>query len=52
LHDATTGEKLLTTTTTSGGNYSFTWYDNVSNVFVEAYQDATHVGRSSNDVAS
>jgi hypothetical protein len=46
LYRADTGEKLATTTTAVGGGYSFTWYDNTIQVFTEARQDGTHVGRS------
>jgi hypothetical protein len=46
LHNASTGELLKTTTTASGGGFSFSWYDNVTQLYVEAQQDSTHMGRS------
>ena len=51
LHDATTGDKLTSTTTAIGGTYSLTWYDNTRNVFTQARQDATKLGRSDDGVA-
>lgn len=51
LHDAATGAVLQTMTTAAGGAYSFAHYDNVSTVYVSAYQDATHLGRSAASVA-
>jgi len=48
LHNATTGEKLKTATTGAGGTFSFSWYDNTTQLYVEAQQDSTHVGRSAN----
>jgi hypothetical protein len=52
LHDATSGEQLLSTTTAATGTFSFTWYDSVNSVYTEARQDSTHVGRSENSAAS
>lgn len=52
LHRASTGELVKTTTTTSGGAFSFTWFDNVAEVYVSVYEDATHVGRSANGTAA
>lgn len=52
LHDATTGELLLTTSRSGDGSYSFTWYDDTADVYVAAYEDDTHVGRSANDPAT
>jgi hypothetical protein len=49
VHRSDTGELVGTSTTSAGGNYSFTWYDNVVDVYAEAQQDATHVGRSANN---
>jgi len=45
-------EPLLTTSRSGDGAYSFTWYDNVDSVYVSAYEDATHTGRSANGTAS
>jgi hypothetical protein len=41
-----TGERVDTATTTAGGNFSFTWYDNTIDVYSDCWEDATHVGRS------
>jgi hypothetical protein len=46
--NATTGEIVQTTSRAGNGAYSFTWYDNTANVFCEAREDTTHVGRSDN----
>lgn len=51
LHDATTGEKLQETSRSGDGAYSFTWYDDTDDVFIEA-NDGTNVGRSLNGTAS
>lgn len=49
---ASSGERLLSTTRVGNGSYSFTWYDNTEDVYVDAYEDDTHLGRSKTDVAS
>jgi hypothetical protein len=46
VHRVDTGELLYQATTSSGGGYSFTAYSNVTQLFAEARQDATHVARS------
>lgn len=47
------GEKIASVTTSSGGGYSFTWYDDTtSDLYAEAQQDGTHVGRSADFTAS
>lgn len=46
LHRATGGERLIETSRVGNGAFSFTWYDNTENVYVDGYEDATHVGRS------
>lgn len=46
------GEKVGEATTTSGGAYTFTWYDDTVELFTTAREDDTHVGRSPNSVAS
>jgi hypothetical protein len=51
LHRAASGEKVLETTRSGDGAFSFTWYDNTEDVYVSA-DDGTHVGRSMPDVAS
>lgn len=48
---ANTGERVLTTTRTGNGTYTFTWYDDTENVFVEARESDTLLGRSDNGVA-
>jgi hypothetical protein len=52
LHRESTGEKLLETSRTGDGSYSFTWYDDTENVFTEAYESATKLGRSDSGVAT
>jgi hypothetical protein len=51
-HRTDTGEKVGSTSRTGDGAYSITWYDNTVDVFATAYEDATHKGRSDNDVAT
>lgn len=46
-----TGERVLTTTRSGNGSYSFTWYDDTENVFVEARESGTLLGRSDDGVA-
>lgn len=48
VHDSTTGEKLYSVTASAGGAYSVTMYDDTRDHFSQVYEDATHVGRSSN----
>lgn len=52
LHRADTGERMLETTRSGNGAYSFTWYDSALQVYVDAYEDTTHTGRSDNDEAA
>lgn len=52
IHRSDTDEKVQTATTSSGGTYSATWYDNTVAVYSVARQDSTHVGRSDNAVAA
>ena len=47
-----TEEILLTGSRSGNGSYSFTWYDNTENVYVSAYEDGTHMGRSAPGTAS
>lgn len=50
---ADTGEVLQEQTLSAGTTaYSFTVYDNTENYYVDAYQDATHAGRSAVGTAS
>jgi hypothetical protein len=51
LHRATSGEKILSTTRTGNGTYTFTWYDNTEDLFVEARESGTLLGRSDTGVA-
>lgn len=44
-------ERLDTTSRVGDGPFSFTWYDDTEAVFVEAREDATHVGRSDDGTA-
>lgn len=46
LHNADTGERLKHTTRVGDGSYTFTWYDNVTDLYVSAYEDGTHLNRS------
>jgi hypothetical protein len=48
---ANTGERVLTTTRTGNGTYTFTWYDDTENVFVEARESGALIGRSDAGVA-
>ena len=52
LYRADTNEYVLSTTTSSGGSFSMTWYDNTINMFVEGREDATHRGRSDSTTAT
>jgi hypothetical protein len=45
-----TGEEVLTTSRVGDGAYSLTWYDNTENLYVSAYENSTHVGRSDRGV--
>jgi hypothetical protein len=38
-------------TTTTGGAYTFTWYDDTETVFAAVHEDATHVGTSATGTA-
>jgi hypothetical protein len=46
LHRASDGELLATTSRVGNGAFSLDWYDNTEDVFVSAYEDDTHLGRS------
>lgn len=52
LHRASDGEQLGTTTRSGDGSYSIPWYDDTEDVYVEAYEDGTHLGRSDNSTAA
>jgi hypothetical protein len=45
-------EHRLTLTTTAGGNFTGSWHDDVQELYCVVYEDATHVGRSANAVAT
>lgn len=48
----TDGVKVGSTSRVGNGSYSITVYDNTINIFVEAREDATHLGRSDNGTAA
>lgn len=50
LHRSANGEKVLETTRSGDGAYSFTWYDDTETLFVSA-DDGTNVGRSEDTLA-
>ena len=43
---ADTGERVMTTTRTGNGAYSFNWFDDTEDMYVEAYESATLKGRT------
>lgn len=54
LHRAATGEIVFTRTYTPSSatiSYGFVWFDDTEDMYVTAYQDNTHVGRSGTGVA-
>jgi hypothetical protein len=50
LFRSSTGEKLLSTSRSGNGAYSFTWYDNTEDVYVVAKETASLKGVSKDDV--
>jgi hypothetical protein len=52
IYRADTKELVHSATTSTGGSYSVTWYDNTVNLFAESRQDSTHTGRSDDGTAS
>lgn len=50
LHRVGSGEKVLTTSRSGDGSFSFTWYDNTEELYTEA-NDGTNVGRSADSLA-
>lgn len=52
IFDTATGNKIGSATTITGGDYTFTWYDDVNEVFAVAEQAAGYVGRSDNGTAT
>jgi hypothetical protein len=47
-----TGERMQTSSRSGNGAYSFTVYDDTENLYVTAYEDTTHTGRSIYGVAT
>lgn len=47
-----TGERVASTSRSGNGAYSMTWFDNTINVFVEARESSTLLGRSDNAAAA
>jgi hypothetical protein len=52
LYRSDTDVKVATATTTAGGAYTMTWYDNTVSVYATAREDSTHTGRSDTAVAT
>jgi hypothetical protein len=52
FHRSDTDEKVLTLTSAAGGSYNGLWYDNTINLYAQARQDSSHVGRSDDGVAT
>jgi len=52
LHRESSGERIKVASRTGNGSYSFTWFDNTASVYVDAYENATHTGRSADAVAT
>jgi hypothetical protein len=46
-----TSDLIYITSRVGDGAYSFTWYDNITEIYIEAYEDITHRGRSINATA-
>lgn len=49
---ASNDEHVLTLTTTSGGDFTSSWFDDVEELYCVVYEDSTHTGRSANATAS
>lgn len=52
LHRVNSGEKVLSTSRSGNGVYSFTWYDNTEEVFCVARENNDFIGRSANGLAT
>lgn len=52
IHRVSDGELVKSVTTTSGGAFTTTWGDDVDELYVEVYEDATHVGRSAENATA
>lgn len=51
VHKTDDDQKVGTVTSSTGGTYSFTWYDNVTSIYGHAQQADGYVGRSNNGLA-
>ena len=52
IANADNGCKILEATTTSGGAYSVTWFDDEEDLKSDCYEDGSHVGRSDTGTAT
>lgn len=52
LSVANAGERMQSSSRSGNGAYSFTCYDDTENVYVMAYEDGTHLGRSAYGTAT
>jgi hypothetical protein len=52
LHRVSDGEKVMETTRTGNGAYSFNWFDNTEEMYVVAREDNNYIGRSANGLAT
>lgn len=52
LHRDASGEKILETSRTGDGTYSFTWYDDTEDLYAVAYEDGTYKGMSGVNTAT
>lgn len=52
LDDYTSGERMLSTTRSGNGSYSFTWYDNTRDMIVSAWESNTVIGLSGKGTAT
>lgn len=50
-HRISDGLEIGATTRVGDGAYTIPWYDDVAEVYGEAYEDGAHIGRSANGVA-
>lgn len=51
LRRTSSGEELKATSRVGNGAYSFIWYDNTEDLYVDAYESTAYKGRSSNGIA-
>ncbi len=52
IHRLASGEKIGSVTTTTGGAYTFTWYDDTEDLFTVCLEDSTHTGASTSGLAT